>query len=46
MIFLLLLLTMLQIVKPKQPQDISLKSTFEIPLESFGRRGNLKQINK
>lgn len=33
-------------VKPKQPQDGSLKSTFEISLESFGIRGHLKQINK
>lgn len=39
-------LTMLQIGKSKQPQDMSLKSTFEISLESFGVRGNLKQINK
>lgn len=48
MIFLLLLLmlTMLQIVKPKQPQDVSLVSSFEISLESSGIRGNLKQINK
>lgn len=45
MIFLLSL-TMLQIVKPKQPQDVSLISSFEISLESSGIRGNLKQINK
>lgn len=43
---LLLMLTMLQIVKPKQPQDVSLISSFEISLESSGIRGNLKQINK